>query len=311
MLHKMQQYDLLALRSFVAVVETGSFNLASEQLETSTASISRRVSALEGALGVRLLNRTTRRVDLTEAGAHFHADVVNILHSLEEAEERAQKGTETIQGTLRIAAPLSFGTQCVARVLPKFMRTHPKLKVQLILEDRYTDLVAESIDVAIRIGLLKDSTLVATRIASVPRVFCASPGYLQLKTEPRTPAELTQHNCLHYSLVSAREEWGFLKDDKSQSIAISCSLSTNNGEVLKEAAIQGIGITLLPTFIVADALSDGRLKAILEPYNPEPFGLHTVRQSRQFTPARVRKLIDFLSHEFSDTSSNQIPGQTV
>jgi DNA-binding transcriptional LysR family regulator len=186
--------------------------------------------------------------------------------------------------------------------LPKFMQRHPRLKVQLLLEDRYTDLAADSIDVAIRIGMLKDSTLVATRIASIPRVFCASPAYLEQNGEPESPAELARHNCLHYNLVSTREEWGFLKDDKSNDVAISGSLSTNNGEILKAAAIQDIGITVLPTFIVADALSDGRLKAILSQYNPKPFGLHTVRQSRQFTTAKVRNLIDFLSQEFSDST---------
>ena len=256
----MQQYDLIALRTFVSVVEAGSFNRAAEHLEASAAAVSRRVSGLENALGVKLLNRTTRQVDLTEAGRQFYADVVNIIASLEEAEEKIQSGRETIKGNLRIAAPLSFGIGRIAPILPIFMKRYPELKVHLQLEDRFTDLVAEGIDVAIRIGALKDSTLVATRLGSIPRVFCASPEYL-----------------------------------------------ASHGDVLKEAAIQGLGIVLMPTFIVEDALADGRLKAILRDYCPIPFGLYAVRPSRHFTPERVRILIEFLREHIGD----EIPEQNI
>jgi DNA-binding transcriptional LysR family regulator len=296
----MQEYDLVALKAFVAVVEAGSFNKAAEQLEASTAAVSRRVSGLEHALGVRLLNRTTRRIDLSEAGKQFYDDVLNIFHSLEEAEERIQTGRETVRGNLRVAAPLSFGIQRVAPVLPGFMKRYPELRVQLQLEDRFTDLVSDSIDVAIRIGTLKDSSLVATRIASISAVFCASPDYLSRHGEPRKPQELGGHDCLHYSLLSTREEWGFAEGQAGKDIEISGSLSANNGEVLKEAAVQGLGITLLPTFIAEDALQDGRLKEILRRYRPKPFGLYAVRPSRQFTPARVRLLIEYLKEQFAD-----------
>ena len=295
----MQQYDLVALKAFVAVVEAGSFNKAAEQLEASTAAVSRRVSGLENALGVKLLNRTTRQIDLSEAGKQFYQDVLNIFHSLEEAEERIQTGRETVRGNLRVAAPLSFGIQRIAPVLPGFMKRHPALRVQLQLEDRFTDLVSEGIDVAIRIGTLKDSSLVATRIASIAAVFCASPDYLSRRGEPRKPQDLSGHDCLHYSLLSTREEWGFAEEQAGNDIDISGSLSANNGEVLKEAAVQGLGITLLPTFIAEDALKDGRLQEILRRYRPKPFGLYAVRPSRQFTPARVRLLIEYLKEQFA------------
>ncbi len=188
----MQQYELIALRSFIAVIETGSFNLAALRLDTSTATISRRVSALEKLLGVKLLNRTTRQIDLTEAGQLFYHDVINILHALEEAEEKLQHGREMVSGNLRIAAPLSFGVQCVAPVLPDFMQRYPKLKVQLQLEDRFIDLVAEGVDVALRIGRLKDSTLVATPITSIPKIFCASVDYLRQYGEPKKPEDLVR-----------------------------------------------------------------------------------------------------------------------
>jgi DNA-binding transcriptional LysR family regulator len=295
----MQQYDLVALRAFVAVVEAGSFHRAAEQLDASAAAVSRRVSGLESALGVKLLNRTTRQTDLTEAGRQFYTDVVNIIASLEEAEEKIQSGHETIKGNLRIAAPLSFGIGRIAPILPVFMKSHPELKVHLQLEDRFTDLVAEGIDVAVRIGALKDSTLVATRLASIPRVFCASPEYLALHGEPRLPEDLSRHDCLHYSLLSTREDWGFTGTETGD-VDISGPLSTNNGDVLKEAAIQGLGIVMMPTFIVDDALADGRLKAILQDYRPAPFGLYAVRPSRHFTPERVRALIEFLRTQFGN-----------
>ena len=296
----MQEYDLVELRAFVTVVETGGFNRAADQLDASAAAVSRRVSGLESALGTKLLNRTTRQIDLTEAGRQFYADVIHILESLEEAEEKIQTGLETIKGNLRIAAPLSFGIGRIAPILPAFMKQHPELKVHLQLEDHFTDLVAEGIDVAIRIGALKDSSLVATRLASIPRVFCAAPDYLARHGEPGRPEDLASHNCLLYSLLSPRENWNISMDDESSDIEITGTLSTNNGEVLKEAAIQGLGITMMPTFIIEDALEDGRLELILPDYCPEPFGLYAVRPSRHFTPARVKALIEFLRTQFND-----------
>jgi len=299
----MQQYDLLALRSFMTVIEAGSFKRAAEMLEASTAAVSRRVSNLETALGVKLLNRTTRQIDLTDAGKQFYDDLQAIFCSLDEAEERLQQGRETVKGNLRIAAPLSFGTLCLAPVLPGFMKRHPALKLQLQLEDRLTDIIAAGIDIAIRIGIPEDSSLVATCIASVPRSFCASPVYLEQHGEPEHPADLTRHNCLHYNHISMKEEWRYLQGGKTHSLNVSGTLSTNNGEVLREAAIAGMGITLLPTFIVADALRAGTLKAILSAYCPKPFDLYAVRPSRQFTPARMKLFIDYLKDVFEDNTA--------
>jgi len=296
----MQQYDLMALRSFMAVVEAGSFKRAAEKLEASTAAVSRRISGLENALGVKLLNRTTRQIDLTDAGKQFYDDLQDIFCSLDEAEERLQQGRETIKGNLRIAAPLIFGTMCFAPVLPGFMKRYPGLRIQLQLDDRLTDIVSEGIDIAIRIGAPKDSSLVAVCIASIPRVFCASPDYLEQYGEPAKPADLAAHNCLHYNHISMKEEWSYLKAGKMRKFDVTGSLSTNNGEVLRDAAIEGIGLTLLPTFIVADALRAGSLKTILTAYCPKPFSLYAVRPSRQFTPARMKLFIAYLKEEFED-----------
>ncbi|HCY64475.1 MAG TPA: LysR family transcriptional regulator [Oxalobacteraceae bacterium] len=295
----MEQYDLIALRSFIAVVESGSFVRGAEQLNASTAAISRRIAALEQALGSQLINRTTRRIDITEAGRRFYEDAVNIIQLLGEAEERVRIGREAATGIMRVAAPLSFGVEQVAPVLPEFMRRHPALKMQLLLEDRYTDLHSEAIDIAIRIGTsLPDSSLVAVRIGSIDRVFCAAPGYLKKNGEPNTPEELKQHRCLHYSLLSLREEWGFLFGDAAEAAQIKNSLSANNAEALKACAIGGMGITLLPRFVIEDALKDGQLRQVMAAYSPPSSGLFAVRPSRRYVPARVRLFIDYLRESF-------------
>jgi len=296
----MQQYDLIALRSFMTVVEMGSFKQAAEKLEASTAAVSRRISGLENTLGIKLLNRTTRQIDLTDAGKQFYDDLQNIFCSLDEAEERLQQGRETIKGNLRIAAPLSFGTLCIAPVLPDFMKRYPEIRMQLQLEDRLTDIVSEGIDIAIRIGAPEDSSLVATRIASVPRTFCASPEYLEKYTEPEIPSDLSAHNCLHYNHISMKEEWSYLKNGKIHKLDVAGTLSTNNGEVLRDAAIGGIGLTLLPNFIVADALQAGTLKPVLTEYCPKPFGLYAVRASRKYTPRRTKLLIEYFREAFKN-----------
>ena len=290
----MEQYDLTDLRAFITVVESGSFVRAAEQLSVSTAAISRRIATLEAALGSQLITRTTRRNDITDAGRAFYADAQAVFHLLDEACERVRQGHDSASGTLRVAAPLSFGIQKVAPVLPPFMQRHPGLKVQLLLEDRTTDLHAEAIDVALRIGFLRDSSLVATRIGTVGRVFAASPAYLRRAGQPNTLAELRGHSVLNYSLLSVREEWGRLIGDPGEQLDLKVPLAANNAEALAECAIQGMGIVLLPEFVLAPALADGRLQQLLPGASPEPFGLFAVRPSRQFTPARLRLFIDYL-----------------
>ena len=287
----MQQYDFIALRSFVAVVEVGSFKGAAEFLQVSTAAISRRVSGLEADMGVKLLNRTTRQIDLTQAGRQFYQEVIEIFISLEQACEKVQLGTQTIKGTLRIAAPLSFGISKLSPALPEFMLRYPQIDVQLQLSEGMTDLVADGIDVAIRIGKLQDSSLVASHICDIERVFCASADYIQRFGEPMTLSALAGHNWLQYSLVNTKEAWRIV-DGKP--LNLSGSLVSNNGDVLKDAMIRGLGITLLPKFIVEQALTQGVLQEILVAHKPEPLGLFALRPSRKYTPSKVKVLIDFL-----------------
>jgi len=289
-----QQYDLLALQSFVAVVDAGGFRRAADQLGISTAAISRRISTLEEALGAQLLRRTTRRVDLTDAGQRFYDDVLGVFDMLGEAEERLRTSRERAAGFMRVAAPLSFGMKKLAPLVPEFLRRHPQLKMQLLLEDRYADLMTEGIDVAVRIGTLADSTLVAKHIGPIERVFCASPAYLKRHGVPRQPADLSRHCCLQYSQRGPREDWGAAFGVPGETLRIEGSVIANNAEVLRECAVRDMGIAFLPVFVVEDAIADGSLRRVLAKSVAPPLGLYAVRASRRMTPARVRLFIDYL-----------------
>lgn len=296
----MKEYDFSALRSFITVVETGSFAKAAEQLDVSTAAISRRIAALEGLLGSQLIARTTRRLDLTDAGKLFYEDTLNIFQMLDEADERVRVGRETVKGILRIATPLSFGYEKVSPLLPKFMKQYPALKVTLRLEDRLTDLQAEGIDVAVRIGALPDSSLVATKITSIAKICCASPDYLRRHGRPTQPNEITAHHLLHYSNISMKDEWSWLFEHSTAMPDLDYTFAANNAEALGAMTMQGVGITVLPEFTIEDALKTGSLEQIFKDFSPTPSPLYAVRPSRQFTPARVRAFIAFLQQSFMD-----------
>lgn len=295
----MKKYELDDLKSFMAVAESGGFTSAGDLLNTSTASISRRVSALENALGVELLRRTTRRIMLTEAGESFYADLITAFRILSEAEEHARKGRVAVCGHMKIAAPMSFGVQMLTPVLPSFMERYPDLTVTLHLEDRYTDLVAEGIDVAVRIGNLSDSSLIAKRISSIPRVFVASPGYIERRGFPVCPGSLDSHVFLRYSLGGPQDDLANLFGSSIESLHISERFSANNAEVLRECAVQGLGIVMLPVFAVQNEIADGRLIRVLESVQTTPFSLYAVRQSGRLAPARIRAFISYLEEHFS------------
>ena len=295
----MQEYDFAELRSFITVVETGSFAKAAEQLDISTAAVSRRMAALEAALGSRLIERTTRRLDLTDTGKVFYQDVLHIFQMLDEADERVRMGRESIQGVLRVATPMSFGYEVIAPLLPKFMARHPDLRVILALEDRMTDLQAEGIDVAVRIGQMSDSSLVATPITVISKVCCASPDYLKQYGTPTLPRQIGNHRLLHYSNISMKDEWSWLFDEDETLSELSYVFAANNAEALRAMAIQGMGITMLPAFSAEAAIKQKQLVPIFRKISPPPSPLYAVRVSRQYTPARVRAFIDFLKEAFA------------
>ncbi|EDQ4520352.1 LysR family transcriptional regulator [Salmonella enterica subsp. enterica] len=300
----MKEYDLISLRSFVAVVKNGSFYNAALQLDASSATISRRVTALETALGVKLINRTTRQLDLTPGGQQFYHDVLGILGAIEQAEERLNYAQETYSGIIRLGAPLSFGTQKLAPLLPAFLKKYPQITVTLQLEDRVSDLLNEGIDLSLRIGNLQDSSLVSSVITMMPRLYCASPAYLKIHGKPESPEELKWHSCLRYSLLSTCDEWELACGGKN--VDIRGPLAVNNGDVLREAAMHGMGIAMLPWYIVEEALYQGSLVPVLESYAPPPLPLSIVRPSRQFTPARITVLTQYLHEVLSDVGKINI-----
>lgn len=287
----MEQYSLVDLRAFVAVVEAGSFRQAADRLDTSVPSVSRRVGRLEAAHGVKLLQRTTRKLSLTEAGERYYEDVKQILLSLNASEERLNDRGDTPSGHLRIVTSYSFGAICLAPLLPEFLARYPAISVELSLDDGTTDLLSAGMDLALRIGRLGDSsTLVAKKICDIDGLFCASPVYLSAHGEPQSPAELVQHNCLHYTPTSRKREWNLSDNATVPQGQFSC----NNGQVLATVAAAGGGILSTPRFAVVEAIRQGTLKPILQKHKFVSLGLYSVRPSRNYMPVKVLAMIDFL-----------------
>jgi DNA-binding transcriptional LysR family regulator len=282
------------LEVFVAVVEAGGFSAAAKRLEATPAAVSRRIKGLEQRLGVRLLQRTTRKIRLTEAGELYFREVRAMLADLRAVEQHLDEVTGQATGQLRIAAPMSFGQRRLAPLLPQFALAHPKLSISLILEDRETDIVGEGFDLALRIAYPSDSSFVSRPITTIPRYLVASPDYIARRGKPNSPEDLLQHDCLHYSVISEREEWSFGGSNREESILIKGSYCANNGDVLAEAAIQGLGITLLPDFIIHEALAEGRLVRVLEDWERAPLTLSVLYPSRRHVPAKTRLLIEYL-----------------
>ncbi len=289
-----------ALQSFQAVVETGSFTAAAERLGIAKSAVSRRVSALEQRLGSQLLNRTTRALDLTDSGRAFYDRAVRVLADLDEAEAAvAQRGGRLI-GTLRVALPLSFGTLHMAEPISAFLDAHPDIDLQIDLNDRRVDLVAEGMDLALRIGRLRDSTLIARKLFDVRFVTCASPDYLAEHGVPETPDDLTQHRVLVYTNVPDPRLLPFVDcDGQSHDVRVAPRMAASNGDLLVAAAAAGQGIVVEPTFMSADAVEAGKLVPILTDFARPPTPAYIVYPHTRHLSLRVRAFIDHLVDWFS------------
>ena len=284
-----------ATRLFVQVVDSGGFARAAEVLDVSNAVVTRQVAALERHLGARLLNRTTRRMSLTDAGEEFYGRGRSILEQLAEAEAVASQGTRSPVGLLRISAPLSYGISHLAPVLARFRKRYPQLRLDVDLSDRLVDLANEGIDVALRIATRLDPGIVSRRIATLDAVVCASPGYLRKRGRPRKPAELAGHDTLGFSYLGAGDEWPFTAPDGSrEKVRVHPEVHSSNGELLRDLAIADGGVILQPRFIVEEAMRTGALVPILESYRTLELNLHAVYLSQRFLPSKVRVFIDFL-----------------
>jgi len=285
---------------FVAVVERGSFSGASEPLQLSRATISKHIAALENGLGGRLLNRTTRRISLTEAGQAYYDRCRQILEDVADAECVVTGFSSEPRGRLRINAPMSFGTKQFAGIVAQFCLAHPAIDVELSLNDRFVDLVEEGYDLVIRITQLKASSLIARKLAPCRVVLCAAPEYLNTHGRPNSPAELERHTCLHYAYAEAGKTWILHGPDGEHRIRIHPKLSADNGDALYVAATQGLGIALLPTFIAADAIRAGDLEIILPAYQSPRIDIYAVYASRKHLSAKVRAFIDFAVRQLGD-----------
>jgi DNA-binding transcriptional LysR family regulator len=289
-----------SMQVFVRVAALGSFSAAARALNLSQTMVTKHVAALEERLGVKLLHRSTRRLTLTEGGRDYLTACERILAEIEEAEASASLDRIEPRGTLRLNVPLTFGFRHIAPALPEFNRLHPDVSFDLGLADRFVDLIEEGWDLAIRIGRLKDSSLVARRLAPCRTVVCAAPSYLKEHGTPQTLEDLARHNCLGYTLPSAAgaNRWTFGTEGEIV-VPVQGNLRANNGDALLAAAVAGQGLIYQPTFIVRDSLRAGALVPVLGAYATPEFGIHAVFPSGRQAPAKVRAFVEFLARRFA------------
>jgi DNA-binding transcriptional LysR family regulator len=287
------------MQVFVRVATLGSFSAAARALDLSQTMVTKHVAALEDRLGVKLLHRSTRKLVLTEGGRNYLAACERILAEIEEAEASASLDRIEPRGTLRLNVPLTFGFRQIVPALSEFSRVYPAVSFDLGLADRYVDLMEEGWDLAIRIGKLKDSSLVARRLAPCRTLVCGSPSYLKQHGTPQNLDDLTRHNCLGYTLPSAigANSWAFGIDGDSV-VPIQGNLRANNGDALLAAAVAGQGLIYQPTFIVGDSLRDGSLVPVLTGYPTYEPAIHAVLPSGRQAPAKVRAFVAFLAERF-------------
>lgn len=295
--------DLSGIAVFAAVVEAGSFTAAAEKMGQSKSAVSKQVTRLEQRLGAQLIARTTRRLNLTEVGQAFYERCRRIIAEAEEAELAVTHLQERPRGRLRVTAPVSFGITHLARALPDFMAQFPEVKVFMDFSDRRVDILEEGFDMAVRIGVLEDSSLIAKRIAETRRPILASKDYWDRMGQPDHPKDLETHNCLIYTYLSAPNSWTFKDPDDPKgagiSVRVSGTLTSNNGNALALAAAAGLGIVNSPTFICADSIRNGDLISALDAFEPDPIGIYALYPPNRHLSAKVRAFVDFLVARYS------------
>jgi DNA-binding transcriptional LysR family regulator len=289
---------LASIRAFTKVVQLGSFSNAAKELRLSRSAISKYIIELEEELGVQLLHRTTRSASPTESGQAYYDRCLAILADLEEADMAVKRLQAEPRGIMRINAPMSFGTLHLGRALADFMEKYPELRIQLVLSDEFLDPVQEGFDVTLRIAELLSSSLIARKIVPARRVICAAPSYLERRGTPEHPIDLRHHDCLTYGHLATGNQWKLTGPDGDHWVQIPWMLCTNNAEVLRDAAIRGRGIALLPTFIAGAELRDGGLRAILTTYTAPELSLYAIYPPTRHLSIKIRAIIDFLVERF-------------
>lgn len=292
-----------SIRAFTKVLEAGGFAAAAREMGLSRSVVNRSVISLEKELNTEFFHRSTRSVTPTETGIAFYDRCVQILDELDEAISAVTELQEKPRGNLRINAPMSFGTLCLSAVVADYMLAYPEVNVDLVLSDRFVDPIEEGFDLTVRIGEAHRSTsLIAKNIAPAKRVLCASPSYIQKYGQPRHPNELRFHRCLHYGYQKSGYHWRLHGPDGAQSFSVNCVMSSNNGETLKTAAVQGQGIALLPTFILGDAIEQEQLLSLLSGFEPPEIALFALYPRHRHLSAKVRLFVDLLTERFIDRS---------
>lgn len=291
-----------AMRVFAQVVDSGSFAKAADRLGLSTSATSRQIADLEAHLHTRLLNRTTRRVSVTESGRAFYQRAVQLLADLEEAEKEAARAAAVPRGTIRLTAAVTLGVRHLAPLVADFLARHPEVAFDVSLSDRIVDLVEEGFDLGVRVGAIGTENLAARKLGETRLLACASPDYLAAHGTPQVPEDLERHNCFTYEYVSPRDHWRFRDaSGRERAVRVKGNLHSNNGELHAEAAAGGIGIALEPDMILAPYLREGRLVPLLGGYLSPPLPIYAVYPSRKHLSAKVRVFIDFLVERLGDS----------
>ncbi|MEM6867492.1 MAG: LysR family transcriptional regulator [Cyanobacteria bacterium P01_C01_bin.121] len=292
----------VALQVFRRVVELESFSRAAEDLHLSNAAVSKNVRELEQALKTQLLQRTTRRLRLTETGQLYFQKICSILDELATVEETVSDLSVKPHGLLRVTAPMSLGLTHVATAIYKFQLAYPEIRIELTLSDRYVDLIEEGFDVGIRgSGSAQDKGLAMHRICELPRVVCASPAYLQQHGEPRSPDQLKQHQCVIYSLARSPYEWRFWRESETAVVSVDGFVTVNNSLAASQAAIAGLGIIFLPIFVASEALKQGKLQIILKEWSAEPLNLYAICPKHRQHSKKLQAFIGFISDALAST----------
>ncbi len=292
--------DLNSMAVFARVVEEQGFSAAARRLGLSKSAVSKHVAQLEDRIGARLLHRTTRRLRLTDVGAAFYERCARILAEAEEAELAVSHMSSAPRGTLRVSAPVSFGSRYLGAPIAEFARLYPELRLEIVLNDRLVDMVDEGYDVAIRIGRLADSSLIAKRLCVMPGYFVAAPSYLAVHGTPQVPADLHKHNCLLYSLATAGDIFAFRDGDRDQTMKIDGSLRANNGDLLMEAVRQGVGLAFMPAFLCGCDLRAGTVVEVLSGFRATPGAISAVYPHNRHLSVKVRVFVDFLVEHFAE-----------
>ncbi len=285
---------LVSMSLFRRVVETGSFSAVARETRFSQPTVSKHIAGLEERLGTRLLNRSTRQLNFTDAGRDYYEHCVRILDDLAEAEASVGRGKSQPTGTLRISTPIAFGRLQILPHLWEFLTRYPELKIDLLMDDHNIDLVKEGVDVVIRMGPLANSSLIAQKIGDCARVTVASTEYLATRGEPKKPADLKDHECLVFTLLATKNEWHFTSPKGLVKARVNGRFSTNSPDAVREAVLAGMGIAVTPLWLIEGCIEKGQLKPVLDGYTPTPMEVHAAYPDRRYVPRKVRYFIEHI-----------------